>query len=149
MNSPRLVGAQYATGNQWRNNSRKSEEMEPKQKQHPVVDVPGDGSKVRCCKEPYRTGTWDIRSMNQGKLEVVQQEMARVNVNILGISELNIPHAPVIPFLCMFNIIACTWEPGDMCKTCKNGHNCIVCNSSKLCVCVLSRFSCILLFSTL
>ena len=85
---PRSVGAQYATGNQWRNNSRKSEEMEPKQKQHPVVDVPGDGSKVRCCKEPYRTGTWDIRSMNQGKLEVVQQEMARVNIDILAISEL-------------------------------------------------------------
>ena len=97
----------------------------------------------------YCIGIWNVRSMNQGKLEVVQQEMARVNVNILGISELNIPHAPVIPFLCMFNIIACTWEPGDMCKTCKNGHNCIVCNSSKLCVCVLSRFSCILLFSTL
>ena len=47
----RLVGAQYATGDQWRNNSRKIEEIEPKQKQHPVVDVTGDGSKVRCCKE--------------------------------------------------------------------------------------------------
>ena len=76
------------SGDQWGNNSRKSEEMEPKQKQHPVVDVPGDGSKVRCCKEPYRTGTWEIRSMNQGKLEVVQQEMARVNIDILAISEL-------------------------------------------------------------
>ena len=61
---------------------------EPKQKQHPVVDVMGDGSKVRCCKEQYCIGTWSVRSMNQGKLEVVRQEMARVNVHILGISEL-------------------------------------------------------------
>ena len=80
---PRSVGAQYATGDQWRNNSRKNEGMEPKQKQHPVVDGTGDGSKVRCCK-----GTWNVRSMNQGKLEVVKQEMARVNVDIPGISEL-------------------------------------------------------------
>ena len=69
---PRLVGAQYATGDRWRNNSRKNEEMEPKQKQHPVVDVTGDGSKVQCCKEQYCIGTWTIRSMNQGKLEVVK-----------------------------------------------------------------------------
>ena len=62
--------------------------MEPKQKQHPVVDVTGDGSKVRCCKEQYCIGTWNVRSMNQGKLEVIKQEMARVNVNILGISKL-------------------------------------------------------------
>ena len=62
--------------------------MDPKQKQYPVVDVTGDGSKVRCCKEQYCIGTWNVRSMNQGKLEVVKQEMARVNVNILGISEL-------------------------------------------------------------
>ena len=60
---------------------------QPKQKQRPVVDVTGDGSKVRCCKEQYCVGTWNVRSMNQGKLEVVKQEMARVNVNILGISE--------------------------------------------------------------
>ena len=85
---PRSVGAQYATGDQWRNNSRKNEEMEPKQKQRPVVDVTGDRSRVRCCKEQYCIGTWNVRSMNQGKLEVVQQEMARVNVDILGISEL-------------------------------------------------------------
>ena len=85
---PRSVGAQYATGDQWRNNSRKNEEMEPKQKHHPVVDVTGDGSKVRCCKEQYCTGTWNVRSMNQGKLEVVKQKMARVNHDILGISEL-------------------------------------------------------------
>ena len=83
---PRLVGAQYATGDRWRNNSRKNEEMEPKQKQHPVVDVTGDRSKVRCCKEQYCIGTWNVRSMNQAKLEVVKQEMARVNVDILGIS---------------------------------------------------------------
>ena len=73
---------------EWRNNSRKNEETEPKQKHHPVVDVTGDGSKVWCCKEQYCIGTWNVRSMNQGKLEVVKQEMARVNVNILGISEL-------------------------------------------------------------
>ena len=57
-------------------------------KQHPVVSMTGDGSKVRCCKEQYCIGTWNVRSMNQGKLEVVKQEMARVNINILGISEL-------------------------------------------------------------
>ena len=85
---PRSVGAQYATGYQWRNNSRKNEEMEPKQKQYPVVDVTGGRSKIRCCKEQYCIGTWNVRSMNQGKLEVVKQEMARVNVDILGISEL-------------------------------------------------------------
>ena len=83
---PRLVGAQYTTGDQWRNNSRKNEETEPKQ-QYPVVYVTGDGSKVQCCKEQYCIGTWNVRSMNQGKLEVVKQ-MARVNIDILGISEL-------------------------------------------------------------
>ena len=62
--------------------------MEPKGKQFPVVDVTGDGSKVWCCKEQYCIGTWNVRSTNQGKLEVVKQEMARANINILGISEL-------------------------------------------------------------
>ena len=62
--------------------------MEPKQKQHPVVDVTGDRSKVQCCKEQYSIGTWNARCINQGKLEVVKQEMARVNVDILGISKL-------------------------------------------------------------
>ena len=85
---PRLVGAQYATGDQWRNNSRKYEETEPKQKQHPVVDVTGYGNKIRCCKEQYCIGTWNVRSMNQDKLEVVKQEMARVNIDISGISKL-------------------------------------------------------------
>ena len=83
---PRSVGAQY--GAQWRNNSRKNEGMKPKQKQHPVVDVMGDVSKVQCCKDQYCIGTWNIRSINQGKLEVVKQEMARVNIDILGISKL-------------------------------------------------------------
>ena len=64
---PRLVGAQYPTGNQWRNNSRKNEDTEPKKKQHTVVDVTGDGSKVQCCKEQYCIRTWNVRSMNQGK----------------------------------------------------------------------------------
>ena len=85
---PRLVGAQNATGDQWRNNSRKNEESEPKQKQHPVVEVIGNRSEVQCCKEQYCMGTWNVRSMNQGKLEVVKQEMARVNINILGVSKL-------------------------------------------------------------
>ena len=82
---PRLVRAQHATGEEWRNNSRKSEEMETKQKQHPFVDVTGDGSKVRCCKEQYCIGTRTVRSMNQGKLEMVKWEMARVKIDILGI----------------------------------------------------------------
>ena len=83
-----MVGAKYATGDQWRNNSRKNEKKESKQKQHPVLDVTVDGSKVQCCKEQYCIGTWNVRFMNQGKLEVVKQEMARVNVDILGISKL-------------------------------------------------------------
>ena len=85
---PRSVGTQYATRIQWRNNSRQNEETEPKQKQQPIVDVTGDRSKVRCCKEQYCIGTWNVRSTDQGKLEVVKQEMARVNVDILGISKL-------------------------------------------------------------
>src|SRR5574340_258044 len=85
---PRSVGAQYATRDQWRNNFRKNERMEPKQKQYPVVDGTGDRSKIRCCKEQYCIGTCNVRSMNQGKLEGFNQEMVRVNVDILGISEL-------------------------------------------------------------
>ena len=85
---PRSVSAQYATGDQWKNNSRKNEGMEPKQKQHPVVDGTGDRSKVQCCKEQYCIVTWNARSMNTGKLEVVKQEIARVSVDILGISKL-------------------------------------------------------------
>ena len=85
---PRSVGTQYAAEEEWRNNSRKNEGMEPKRKQCPVVDVTGDGSKIWNCKKQYCIGTWNIRSMNQGKLEVVKQEMARVNIDILGISEL-------------------------------------------------------------
>ena len=69
---PRSVGAQHATGEQWRNNSRRNEGMEPKQKQYPVVDVTDDRSKIQCCKEKYCIGTWNVRSMNQGKLEVVK-----------------------------------------------------------------------------
>ena len=85
---PRSVDAQYATADQWRNNSIKNEGMEPKQTLYPVVDVTGDRSKVRCCKEQYCIGTRNVRCMNQGKLEVVKQEMARVNIDMLGISEL-------------------------------------------------------------
>ena len=85
---PRSAGAQYATGDEWRNNSRKNEGMEPKQKQYAVMDVTGDRSKVQCCKEQNCIGTWNVRSTNQGKLEMVKQETARVNINVLGISEL-------------------------------------------------------------
>ena len=68
----RSIGTQYATGDQWRNNSRKNEGMEPKQKQYPAVDVTGDRSKVRCCKEKYCIGIWNVWPMNQGKLEEVK-----------------------------------------------------------------------------
>ena len=85
---PRLVGAHCATGDQWRNNSRKNEKMEPRQKQHPVVDMTGDGSKFRCYKEQCCIGTWNVRFMNQGKLEMVKQEMVKVNIDILGLREL-------------------------------------------------------------
>ena len=89
---PWSLGAQHATqpdpSEEWIKNSRKNEGMEPKQKQYPAVDVTGDRRKARCCKDQYCIGTWNVRSMNQGKLEVVKQEMARVNVDLLGISEL-------------------------------------------------------------
>ena len=84
------VGAQYAPGDQWRINSRKNEETEPKQKQQPVVDVTDDRSKVQCYKEQYCIGTWNVRSMSLGKLEVDKEEMARVNFDILGINELRL-----------------------------------------------------------
>ena len=71
---PRWVNAQYAPGDQWRNNSRKNEGMKSKQKQHPVVNGTGDRSKVRCCEEQYYVGTWNVRSMNQGKLEAVKRD---------------------------------------------------------------------------
>ena len=70
---PKSVGAQYVTGEEWRNNSRKNEETEPKQKQHIVVDVTGDRSKVQCCKEQSCIGTWNVRFMNQSKLKVVER----------------------------------------------------------------------------
>ena len=85
---PRSVDAQHATGDQSRNNSRKNEGMEPKQKEYPAVDVNDDGSKVQCCKEQCCIGIWNVRSMNQGKLEVVKQEMTRVSTDITGITEL-------------------------------------------------------------
>ena len=84
---PRSVGTQYATGDECKNNSRKNEGMEPKETSL-AVDVTGDGSKVQCCKEQCCIGTWNVRSVNQGKLEVFRQEMAKVNIDILGISEL-------------------------------------------------------------
>ena len=85
---PRLVGAKYATGEEWRSSSRKTEEMESEWKQCQVVDVTGDQSTVQSCKEQYYIGTWNVRSINQCKLEVVKQEMARVSIDILGFSKL-------------------------------------------------------------
>ena len=84
----RSVGARYVIREEQRNSSRKNEGAEPKQKQHPAVDVSGGEGKVQCGKEQYCIGTWNVASMNQGKLEVVEQQMARVNIDILGISEL-------------------------------------------------------------
>ena len=85
---PRLGRVQYATERDQRNSSRRNKEAEPKQKQCPVVDVPGGESKVRYCKEQYYIGTWNVRSVNQGNLEVIKQEMTRVNIDISGMSEL-------------------------------------------------------------
>ena len=87
MNSPPIC-AQYAAGDEWRDNYKKNEEAETKQKQHTVVGVTGDGSKVQCCKDQNCIGTWNVRSMNQGKLDMIKQAMARVIIDILGISEL-------------------------------------------------------------
>ena len=81
--APSTVGVQNTTGEEQRN-----EDAEPKWKQHPIVVISGDGSQVLCCKEHYCTGTWKFRSRNQGKLDVVTQEMARMNIDILEISEL-------------------------------------------------------------
>ena len=83
-----LKGAQYATGEDWRNNFRNNKETEPTWKQRLLGDVTGDGSKVQCYKKQCCIGAWNSRSMNQGKLEVVKHEMAWVTNNILGISEL-------------------------------------------------------------
>ena len=88
---PKLIGARYGTGDHLSDKTITPERVKRQvkaKKHHPVGDVTGDGSKVRCCKEDYCRGTWNVRSMNQGKLEVVKQEMARVNIDILGISEL-------------------------------------------------------------
>ena len=89
--SPRSEGVQYATGEEWRkvtNSPRMNETVGPKQTRHSVVDMYGDASKIQCCKEQYCIGTWNVRSMNRGKLDMVKQEMVRVNMDILAISEL-------------------------------------------------------------
>ena len=85
---PRSAAAQYATGEEWRNSFRRNKETEPEWKQRTAVDVSGGESKAWCSKEQYGIGTWNVRSMNQDKLEVVKHEMARVNICILVISEL-------------------------------------------------------------
>ena len=81
----RSVGAQYASEV---SGEITPERMKRQKKQHPVVDLTGDISKAQCCKWQYCIGTWNVRSMNQGKLEVVKQEMPIANIDILGISEL-------------------------------------------------------------
>ena len=81
---PRSVGTKYATGDQWRSNSRKNEETKTKQKSHLVVYMTADGGKVRCNKEPNCIGIWNVRSMNQGKWKLVKQQMARVNIDSLN-----------------------------------------------------------------
>ena len=86
--NPQVSMCQNVTGEEQRNSSRKNEEAKQKQKLCPAVDVSGGEIKVQCCKEQYCTGTWNVRSTNQGKLEVVKQEMARMNVDISGIREL-------------------------------------------------------------
>ena len=88
--SPRLQGVWYTTGEELRttDSARKNEVVEPKQKQCSVVVESGDESKIWCYKEQYSIGTWNVRSMNQGKLDMVKQEIARLNIDILGISEL-------------------------------------------------------------
>ena len=85
---PRSGGAQYATGEDWRNTSRENEDREPNQEQCSAVNVTGYGNKVRCCKEQYCIATWKVRSKSQGELKMAKQEMARVNINILRISKL-------------------------------------------------------------
>ena len=85
---PRSVGSRYVNGEEWRNSSRKTEEAKPKRKQCPVVDVTGEGIKVQCWEKQYCIGTWNVRPKNQGKLEVVKQEMGRVSIDILQISEI-------------------------------------------------------------
>ena len=84
----KLWSKKYATGEQWRNNYRKNEEAEPKWEKHSVVDVAGDGSKVWFCKEQYCIGIWIVMFMNQGNIEAVKQQMARMNIYVLGITEL-------------------------------------------------------------
>jgi len=88
--SPRSESVQYAAGEEQRitNSPRMNEAAGPKQVQHSVVDVSGDESKIQCCKEQYCIGTWNVRSMNQGKLDVVKQKMLRISIDILGISKL-------------------------------------------------------------
>ena len=91
--TPRSVCVQYATGEEQRNSSRRNEQAEPNQKQHTVVDVSGDKSKVQYYKKQYCIEIWNVRSMNQSKLEEVKQEMARVNMDILGISSVQFSYA--------------------------------------------------------
>ena len=89
--SPQVGRCPICYWEEWRtttNSPRKNEAAGPKRKWCSVVNVSGDESKIRCCKEQYCIGTWNVRSRNQGKLDMVKQEMVRINIDILGISEL-------------------------------------------------------------
>ena len=91
LSPPKSEGLQHATAKEQRtaiNSARKKETAEPEQKPHSVAGVSDDECKIQCCKEQFCTETWNVRSMNQGKLDVVNQEMAKVNIDILAISEL-------------------------------------------------------------
>ena len=85
---PSSVGVQYATSEEWRNSFRRNKKVGPKQKWCPIVDRFGGESKLRCCKGQYCIETWNVRAMNQGKLEAVKQEMAKESIDILGIYKL-------------------------------------------------------------
>ena len=88
---PRWESVQNATGEEWKsitNSSRNNEEPGTKQKPCSVVDESGGESKVQRCKEQYCLGNWNVRPVNQGKLDVVKQEMAKQNTDISGISKL-------------------------------------------------------------
>ena len=85
---PSSVDVQYATSEEWRNSFRRNKEVEPKQKWHPVVDRFGGESKLQCCKGQYCVETWNVKAVNQDKLEAVKQEMARESIDILGIHKL-------------------------------------------------------------
>ena len=103
--SPRSEGIQYAIGEEWRTNTnspRKNEVAGPKWKQCSDMDMSGDENKIRCYKVQYCIGTWNVRSMHQGKLDMVKQGMVRISIDILGISELKWTWVPTPKTLTLY-----------------------------------------------